>query len=265
MLLVIEIGNTTAVFAVFSEGACIEACKLSTASLTGQEAIENQLSPFLARYPDLLDTAFCSVVPGLEQPVLDVLGRLLGGRDSRGRIMQVASSLNLPFSLRYDSPSTFGPDRIALCAYSRRRYPGEAVIAIDIGTAITFDVLGSGGDYLGGLIIPGLDLMARSLHEHTARLPIVSISEPVSITGFSTEECIRNGIVWSCAAGIEGLAEKIARRLREEHGEKAARIIATGGNAPLLAGMTALPAEVDELAVLRGTLYLFELNCSGVS
>lgn len=256
MLLVVEIGNTTTAIAVFSDEACVEIRKVPTASLSTEGSTESHIEPLLVKHRAIRDAALCSVVPGLDMPVLNVLGQLAGGR-----VMQVDSSLKLPFNLHYDAPGTFGPDRIALCAHSRRRFPGEAVIALDLGTAITFDVLGSEGDYLGGLIVPGLDLMARALHEHTARLPLVRISVPAAITGFSTEECIRNGIVWNCVAGIEGLVEKIGRRLRDEQGEESVRVIATGGNAPLLSGMTGFSAELDELAVLRGTRYLFELNC----
>lgn len=255
MLLVAEIGNTTAVFAVFSKEVCTEVFKVPTASLSVSGKIASLVGPFLAKHPSIRQAAFCSVVPGADGLMLELLGKFSGGPP-----MQVASSLKLPFTLHYDSPATFGPDRIALCAFSRQRYPGEAVIAIDIGTAITFDVLGSGGDYLGGLIVPGLDLMARALHEHTARLPLVRIGQPGSITGFSTDECIRNGIVWSSAAGIEGLVTRITRSLQEESGEGAVRVLITGGNGKLLSGMIGLSAELDELAVLRGTRYLFELN-----
>lgn len=255
MLLVAEIGNTTAVFAVFSKEVCLEVFKVPTTSLSVAGEIDCLIGPFLAKHPSIREAAFCSVVPGVDLQMLDLLGNFSGSPP-----MQVASSLKLPFTLHYDSPATFGPDRIALCAFCRQRYPGEAVIAIDIGTAITFDVLGSGGDYLGGLIVPGLDLMAKALHEHTARLPLVRIGQPGSITGFSTEECIRNGIVWSSAAGIEGLVARIRRSLQEESGDGAARVLVTGGNGQLLSGMIGLSADLDELAVLRGTRFLFELN-----
>ncbi|NTV60863.1 MAG: type III pantothenate kinase [Chlorobiaceae bacterium] len=256
MLLVVEIGNTTTAFALFGNGECHKVFKVPTSSLSAAGAIDSLLEPLLSAYPDIRNAAFCSVVPGLDSIVLEALGRLAGLR-----AMQVSESLKLPFALHYNAPESFGPDRIALCAYSRSRYPGEAVIALDIGTAITFDVLGSGGDYLGGLIVPGLDIMAKALHEYTARLPLVLVADPAPVTGFSTEECIRNGIAWSCAAGIEGIVGTIGQKLRRENLQERVRVIATGGNAALLCGMTGLSPDLDELAVLRGTQSLFELNC----
>lgn len=255
LLLVAEIGNTTASFAVFSGETCLDVFKVPSAGLSGAGAVEGLLVRLSGKYPGIEDIAFCSVVPDLDKPVLEALGKIPGGRT-----LQVGAGLALPFTLRYDNPGTFGADRIALCACACMRYPGEAVIALDIGTAITIDVIASSGDYLGGIILPGLDLMARVLHEHTARLPLVKITEPGSLTGFSTEECIRNGIVWNCVAGIEGVVSRLEKSLADEFHEEHVTVLATGGNASLLSSMFGFSSDLDELAVLRGTRYLFEIN-----
>lgn len=255
LLLVVETGNTTTSIAVFRAEECIEIHKVPTLAFFGQESIDAQLAPFITKYPDLCDAALCSVVPSLDAQISSFLRAHL-----TGEVVMVTSSMHLPFILHYDSPGSFGADRIALCALSRLRYPGEAVIALDIGTAITVDVLGSGQDYLGGLIMPGLDLMAKALHEHTARLPLVGIDLPEALVGSSTVDCIRNGIALGCVSGIDGLLVKIKTWLHDEHNEKNIRVIATGGNAPLIAGMLNISPELEELAVLRGTRYLFSLN-----
>jgi len=135
------------------------------------------------------------------------------------------------------------------------------VIALDIGTAITADALSSDGRYLGGIIMPGLELMADVLHSGTARLPRVRVALPGGILGRSTRECIQSGVVWGCVSGVEGLISKITRWLEAEHGEKEVRVIATGGHAPLLAQLLDYSLRIDEHAVLYGARYLFSLNC----
>ncbi len=255
LLLVVEIGNTTASIAIFRGEECLEVHKAPTLTMTDNNGVEGQLLPIVLNYPALRDAALCSVVPFLDEVICTSLRSLLPGE-----VVKVASSMHLPFTLHYDSPDSFGADRIALCALCRRLYPAEAVIALDIGTAITVDVLGSGQDYLGGLIMPGLELMAKALHEHTARLPLVGIDRPEMLVGLSTVDCIKSGIALGCAASIEGIIAKITSWLRDEYDEQHIRVIATGGNAQLVADMLDSSPVVEEHAVLRGTSYLFSLN-----
>ncbi|MEI8185323.1 MAG: type III pantothenate kinase [Chlorobiaceae bacterium] len=255
MLFVVEIGNTTASFAVFKGNECLEVQKVPAKLLSGYEEIAAQIVPILKKYPTLRDAALCSVVPSLGSAVIASLSRHL-----TGQVLEVTASMHLPFLLQYESPDSFGADRIAICAQSSRLYPEEPVIALDIGTAITIDVLSSDRKYLGGLIMPGLDLMAKALHEHTARLPLVTIDRPHKLIGNSTAECIRNGIILSCVSGIEGLLVKIKALYHEADKEQAIRVLATGGSAPLIAGMLECSTVLDEHAVLKGTRYLYTLN-----
>jgi type III pantothenate kinase len=255
LLLVVEIGNTTASIAIFRGEECLEVYQATSLTMSCKNGVDAQLLPLIMKYPALRDAALCSVVPSLDEAICSSLRSFLPGE-----VVMITSSMHLPFMLHYDSPDSFGADRIALCALCRRLYPGEAVIALDIGTAITVDVLGSGQDYLGGLIMPGLDLMAKALHEHTARLPLVGIAPPEMLLGLSTVECIRSGIVLECVCGLEGLIVKIKNWLLDEHDEESIRVIATGGNAALIAGMLDSSPVVEEHAVLRGSSYLFSLN-----
>ena len=200
LLLVVETGNTIASIALFRGCDCLEVHKVPSAVMSCSENVSAQLMPILVHYPALRDAALCSVVPSLDEAICTFLRSHLPGE-----VLKVTSSMQLPFTLHYDSPESFGADRIALCALACQLYAGEAVIALDIGTAITVDVLGSGRDYLGGLFMPGLDLMAKAPHEHTARLPPVGIDRPETIVGHSTVECIRNGVILGCASSIDGL------------------------------------------------------------
>ena len=255
LLLVVEVGNTTTSFVVFQGHESLDVVKVASKSLIVPEGFPGPLAQMIMRCPSLCNAAICSVVPVLEHTIGDYLRHHLSGQ-----VMTVSASITLPFVLNYTSPDSFGSDRLALCAVSQLLYPEEAVIAIDIGTAITIDVLGSTQHYLGGLIMPGLDLMAKALHEHTARLPLVALGRPETLLGCSTTDGIRNGIVHGCASSMDGLVAKITRWLQDERSETAVNVMVTGGNAPLIAGMLDCSPRLEELAVVKGTRYLFSLN-----
>ncbi|MBM3162010.1 MAG: type III pantothenate kinase [Chlorobi bacterium] len=253
-VLVVEVGNTTTTFAVFFDGLVADTVTISTDRLLVPDQLKELLNPLWAAYPGMRDAVLCSVVPGISAPVAALLAQLLPGT-----VMQVSSRLDLPFLLQYESPESFGADRIALCAAGRELFPGRAFIALDIGTAITFDVLEGSGVYLGGFIMPGLDLRARSLHERTAQLPLVSIAPPEELLGRSTAECIRNGIFWGCIAEIDGLTARIMRTLLQR-GEEAPAVMATGGNASSIAPLLQVSPLLVEHAVARGAHALYQLN-----
>ncbi len=257
LLLVVETGNTTTSIVVFSGSECLEVQKIPSLSLSGHDGLFGSLAPVLIKYPVLCDAVICSVVPLLEKSISDYLHRHL-----TGQVMTVSSSMRLPFMLHYNSPETFGADRLALCALCQSLYPEKAVIALDIGTAITVDVLDSGAHYLGGLIMPGLDLMAKALHEHTARLPLVALDRQETLLGYSTVDCINNGIVLGCVSSMEGVVTKITSWLQEECNELDIKVIATGGSAPFIVSMLDCSPLVEELAVVKGTRILFELNAN---
>ncbi len=255
LLFVVETGNTTTSLVIFKGTEILEAFVVSTKSLSNHHACRSTFEPILMRYPELCDAAICSVVPLVEQITGDYLRCHL-----TGKILTVSASLILPFELHYISPGSFGADRLALCAMSQSLYPEESVIALDIGTAITFDVLSSTRHYLGGLIMPGLDLMAKALHEYTARLPLADLDRPKTLLGCSTVDGIRNGIIHGTASSLDGLLEKIKRWLHEMHHENHIKVLATGGNAHFLASVLSSAIVVEELAVVKGTRYLFSLN-----
>ena len=255
LLLVVETGNTTTSMVMFRGETCVEMNKVSSVSISSQDGIAGLFDPLIMKYPDLRDAVLCSVVPSLEQAAGDYLRRYLSGK-----VLMVNSTIRLPFMLHYDLPESFGADRIALCALTQWFYPEKAVIALDIGTAITVDVLDSSSHYLGGLIMPGLDLMAKVLHEHTARLPLVTLGPPETLLGSSTVDCIRNGIILGCVSSMEGIIRKITCWLQEVCHESNISVIATGGSAPLIASILDCSPVVEELAVVKGARYLFEFN-----
>jgi type III pantothenate kinase len=253
--LVVDIGNTTTSLALFS-GASEPAVESVPSDLFADPVRLREVTGKLTRnYGAPEAIAVCSVVPAVAASGSELLQSLFSLP-----VMTIGSALRLPFRLEYDMQHTFGADRIALCAWSHHLFEGRAVIAIDIGTAITFDVLGSDGVYRGGLIMPGIDMMAGALHSRTAQLPLVEIRKPESLLGRSTGECIRSGIYWGAVRQIGGLIEAISARLLDESGETSVEVIATGGNSRLIASEIGTISVIDELAVMRGIDLLLRMN-----
>lgn len=254
-VLVVDVGNTTTTCAVFLAERVVRTAIVPTETL--KHRAEQLLRPFADAYPEIREAVLCSVVPAVSDQLRHMLPAWLSGN-----VLEISASLRLPFVLHYDPPESFGADRIAFCALGRKLAVDRALIALDVGTAITFDVLGRSGDYLGGFIMPGIDLMARSLHECTAQLPLVAIQPPEELLGRSTAASVRNGIFWGSIAQVEGLSSRILRTLRER-GEGEAVVIATGGNASWVVRELAVPVLLVDHAVAAGANYLYRLNSSG--
>lgn len=255
--LVVVIGNTSTTVAIFTGGTEPVTERLSSSDFGDSTVMAGTLDSLVCCYAPIREIAICSVVPDIAARCADMIEAM-----HSIPVIHIDSGLSLPFMLRYENGHNFGADRIALCAWSRTLFPQQANIAVDIGTAITFDVLSSKGEYVGGMIMPGIDMMSGALHARTAQLPLVSVDRRASLLGRSTGECIRSGIFWGAVKQIEGLIEEIGRYLRNELGESAVGVIATGGNSRLIAGEIGSFDVVDELAVVRGCHLLLELNSS---
>ena len=172
------------------------------------------------------------------------------------RVLEVGAGLDLGVGIDYPSPRTIGADRLAnaaACA-SLHGFPG---IVVDFGTAVTFDVISHAGDYIGGVIAPGLNAMTSYLHDRTALLPNIKLREPSSAVGRSTRDAMLSGAVH----GYRGLVREILAQIRSEaFPKKRPRIIATGGDAELIAGRVGLFDIVDPLLTLRGLLVIAQRN-----
>lgn len=214
MILVIDIGNSVVHFGVYHEGMITERLFLSHDSLT-----EENVQKWLAGLPETIQfdhVVVCSVC----KPVEEVVVRLFARYD----LFHVHSDLDLGFSIPYALQSTFGADRFANIVAFRARYQSPGVV-IDIGSALTVDMLDENGDYYGGMIFPGPGLSSRILHDATDKLPAVTVRVPQKKWGNSTEESIQCGIY----SAYKGLIPHFLLEARKEFGFSQFFTVACGG------------------------------------
>ena len=190
-----------------------------------------------------------SVVPAVEKSI----GAALAGI-CHAQLLVVSPSTPLGIRNLYEVPEEVGADRLAN-AVGGKAMRGAPVIVIDFGTATTFDVISPEGDYLGGLILPGLDMEAQALFDYTAKLPRVSPKRPKRVLGRNTIASIRSGLFWGYVSAIEGLIN----RLREELGGDWP-LVATGSYAPTIASETDLINQVEPDLTLHGLRMIWEVN-----
>lgn len=254
-VLVIDIGNTHTVLGVFHEDRLTGFWRLSsTVRRTADElavfvrAVCGDCVPELSRSRQVV---IGSVVPMLTDEFERMAERLFGARP-----FMVHHRLKTGVTLGIPDPSSLGADRIAnAVAVAGGPLP---VIVVDLGTATTFDVVGRGRRYRGGAIAPGIRTSADELFHRAAKLPKVEIRRPRSPIGRTTEQSIQSGVFYGAVGSIDGIVRQLERQLGER-----ARVIATGGLAPLIAEASETITEVDEALTLRGLARIARLNRSG--
>lgn len=154
-----------------------------------------------------------------------------------------------------NNPEEVGADRVVNTVAAHAAYGGPLVV-VDFGTATTFDVVDGDGNYLGGIIAPGVNLSMEALHMAAAKLPLVAIRRPPSVIGRDTVGAMQSGVFWGYVAMVEGLVA----RIRAEYGDMSMRVIATGGLASLFANATDVIEAIDKDLTLRGLLEIHRRN-----
>ena len=196
------------------------------------------------------DTILASVVPANVFTLKSVCRRYFKSEP----LVVGEAGVNLGMRVLMDQPGEVGADRLVNAVAAHASYPGPLIV-IDFGTATTFDVINTDGDYLGGCIAPGPNLSLEALHMAAAQLPRVAVGRPPSVIGKSTVPAIKSGIYWGYVGLIEGLVDRIA----EEYGAPMT-VVATGGLAPLFADATPIIAHLDPDLTLRGLLEIHKRN-----
>ncbi len=245
-IVAIDIGNTNITAGIFS-GAHLDAkIKIPTHSYSVYEAQLRKLliSASLAA-EDIDETVISSVVPLASSRLSVHLNKVL-----KCRITLTGRDVKVPIRNLYREKDEVGQDRLVNAFAAKVLYGAPAVI-IDFGTAVTFDLVSKKGEYLGGLILPGIEMSLRSLYKHTALLPRVELKEAAHIIGKDTVSSMRGGILFGFGAMCDGLVAEYRKILG-----KGLKVILTGGNAKLVKKYARSIQIVDENITLKGLLLI---------
>ncbi|MCG6551498.1 MAG: type III pantothenate kinase [Candidatus Magnetominusculus sp. LBB02] len=243
MLLAVDIGNTNVKLGLFHSGTLI---KTSIAVADGH-LFEQKITEFMSGVARIEAAIVSSVVPNLAGRICAIIRPRV---DMATHIVSHMSNTGLTFALPF--PERVGADRITAAAWGYH-YFGEPVAVVDFGTATTISVVGQGGAFLGGAIIPGLRTMARSFNDHTASLPLVELSTPQAALGRDTNQAITSGIVYGTAGAVSAIIYEIEREIGYN-----LKIAATGGNLALVAPcLERVDAEEPDM-LLKGLKMIYE-------
>lgn len=262
-LLCIDIGNTHTHCGVVAAGGLRPAESLGEVPTPFLDHAEQGLAPrlreLIARTGPWAGVAFCSVVPAASPRLLATLAPL--GLP----VWQLTAAGRLGVDISYPRPAEIGQDRLANAA-GAHALAGSPAIVIDLGTAVTFDVISRRGGYEGGIITPGPALMTRYLHERTAQLPLVEdVVSPVSqAIGKSTVEAMRIGAVLGFTGMIQTLLDALLAELAAR-GESPVPVLTSGGATAIVSGRLRQPVQDVPDLTLRGLAAAWALNHAAAS
>ncbi len=246
MLLVVDVGNTQTVIGLMDGGTVVDHWRIATVRHRTGDEIAGLLAGFLSlhdwRPRELIDeVGIASVVPRLTMQWVDMCEKHL---DVTPFVVGPGTRTGMRIAMK--NPTEVGADRIVNAVAGRETY-GSPVVIVDFGTSTNFDVVDADGDYVGGAIAPGVEVSMEALTTRAAKLIKVDISEPEHAIGKDTTEAMQAGAVYGFAGQVDGIARAIWAELGEE-----AKVVATGGLAPLIARHTATISAVDTFLTLRG-------------
>jgi type III pantothenate kinase len=256
VLLVVDVGNTQTHLGAFRGEELLGDWRFATVRESTADEVGAALRAMLAlrgmELGDVQSSIVSSTVPQLAPEWAAMAERYLGHR-----MPIVGPGVRTGMPIRIDNPREVGADRLvnAVAAYDR---VGAACIVVDFGTAITYDCVSGDGEYLGGIISPGVEISMEALTSRAAKLPRIDLTPPRQLIGKSTVDAIRSGIIYGFAAQVDGMLD----RLRDELGEET-EAIATGGLAGTVVPYCEGIDDVDELLTLTGLRLIHERNTAG--
>ncbi len=252
-VVLLDVGNTNAVFGVLQDGELRESFRLSTDRERTADEYGALLLPLFSRcgLDPMLTCGFLvsSVVPPLH-PTLVALAQRYFGTEATF----IEPGIRTGMAIRYDNPAEVGADRIVNAVAARELY-GAPVVVVDFGTATTFDVINGEGEYAGGIIAPGISISSEALFAQASRLYRIDIRKPQHLVGRHTVGAMQSGIYY----GYTGLVDGILKRLHDEMPDLET-VVATGGQATLIAEGSQYIHRVDKQLTLLGLKIIYQLN-----
>ncbi|MBF6620251.1 MAG: type III pantothenate kinase [Patulibacter sp.] len=253
MLLVVDVGNTQTHFGAFRGTELIEHWRFATVRESTSDELGAKLRNLLElrglHAEEMESSIVSSTVPQLAEE-----WRRMSIRYLRHEMLVVRPGIRTGMALRYDNPREIGADRLVNAVAAYERFRGACVV-VDFGTAITYDPVSADGEYLGGIISPGVEISLDALTSRAAALPRIELIAPRQLIGKSTVEGIRSGVIYGFAGGVDA----ILNRLMDELGPDIHRI-ATGGLARAIVPHCQTIDEVDDLLTLTGLRLLHQHN-----
>lgn len=254
MLLAIDIGNTSIAFGVYKGKKLAAHFRMGTIKGRGVDEYAVFLTSLLASKGIPLAGIKSVIISSVVPPVLEIIREVC--KESLGiNPLVIGENVDSGIQVLYDNPKEVGADRIvnAVAGYDKYR---QSLIIIDFGTATTFDCVSSSGEYLGGAISPGIAISAEALFQRTSKLPRVDISQPPTAIGKNTVASIQSGLFFGYVGLVEGMAARIEKEMRSSP-----LVIATGGEAELIAHETDIIKHVEPFLTLEGLRLIYERNC----
>jgi type III pantothenate kinase len=249
MLLTIDVGNTNTVLGVFDGEQLVDSWRIRTEPRVTADEMALVFRGLLHR--SKVDAiAACSTVPAILHELRAMIDREYNGLPA----VLVEPGVRTGVQLMYDNPKEVGADRICNALAAHHLYGGPAIV-VDFGTSTNFDVIGPGGEFLGGALAPGIEISVDALAARAARLLKVEVLKPRSVIGKSTVEALQSGILYGTVGQVDGIVERIRVELGGE-----ATVIATGGLAPIVLAESRTIQHHEPDLTLVGLRLVYERN-----
>ncbi len=256
-ILVIDTGNTNTVLGLY-EGETLRALwRLGTnREQTADEygvVIQNLFALEKLSASDIGGIMIASVVPPMDSVLAEMARKYF-----KMEALFLGPGVRTGMAILVDTPQELGADRVADAVAAFEKYGGPCIV-VDLGTAITFDCISAKGEYLGGVIMPGIGIAAEALFQRAAKLPRVEIREPDRLIGTNTINSMQSGLFYGAVDSIDGMLDRLSAVMGKQ-----TKVIATGGQAPMIAGASKYKPTLDSSLTLDGLRIIYQRNQANV-